>query len=161
MGRSNRLPALGGLTVLEDRFCTFVAQGLSFSESGRKAGYSHDNNVDKLLANPAILRQIVNRIREYKRDVGAIELLSKSKQKLHALMDSADEKVVLGAAASVLRTFSGPGRKTLFEKAVEEDLKTTDLAALARSLLPKDAIMDAEIIEPKQLVASEGEKPSD
>ena len=146
---------------MEDKFCTFVAQGLTFAEAGRKAGYSHDSNVDKLLAVPTILRQIVNRIREHKRDVGAIELLCKSKQKLHALMDSQDEKVVLGAAASVLRTFSGPGRKTLFEKAVEEDLKTTDLAALARNLLPKDSIMDAEIVEPPKLISNGEDKPDD
>ena len=146
---------------MEDRFCTHVAQGFTFAESSRRAGYKAEVMPEQLLANPIILRTIVNRIRIHKKDVGAIELLSKGKQRLNELMDSPDEKIVLGAASSVLKVFSGPGRKTLMEKAIEEDVKVADLAALARDLLPKTVIIDAEVIEEPKLIAENTDKRND
>lgn len=152
MSRAPRLTALGGLTELEDRFCTLVAQGFNPSQAAIRAGYKDRRSGDELLQSVLVLRTIVKRVSEHRRDVGAIELLSKGKRRLNDLLDSSDDKIVLGAASTVLKVFSGPGRKTLMEKAVEEDFKTQDLAALARNLLPDQNIQDAEIIEEPKLL---------
>lgn len=152
--------SVDGLTPMEDKFCEFVAQGFSYGESARRAGYQGNDPAGFLLGRMVVLRAICDRIRIYKRETASVELLNKSKRKLNELMDSPDEKVVLGAAGTVLRTFSSPGGKTLMEKAVEEDKKVSDLTKLAKDLLPGIVIdVDATVIqEPAMLPEDAGGK---